>query len=283
MIKALIKIATRLDKEGKVNKADRLDNFIMKYAQEGKEPSPEDLLKEEGWLAEEGIDPYTLTETEAFEGLEGDDLIVADEYMDGGYPEDIKKMMLELNQMQEREVKTELDQQSIIEQLSKVLMQGAEQGMEDPSRFDTGNFITPEASMINDITKLADMLDEKGMHLQADYFTNILKKMAEPGDFDDMFDDMDMPPIDDSDYEEPSNEELEDLEDPFYKDNQFYLLLGFVERVANGMYMNLDTAKIEAQNLVKSFDTSHKTLEMPKEDPQPPSQPDNVVRFSTPQ
>ena len=136
MISKLIKIANKFDSEGKVDKADRLDNSILKYAQEDREPTPEDLMREEEWLSDEGVNPYALSEEDALEGLEGDDEIVAEEYMDGAYPEDIKKMMVELNQMQDREGKMDKKQQHIMDQLSQVLMQGAQSERSDPSRLD---------------------------------------------------------------------------------------------------------------------------------------------------
>lgn len=45
MISRLIKLANIFDKQGKSKKADRLDAFISKWAQEEKEPTPEDLMQ----------------------------------------------------------------------------------------------------------------------------------------------------------------------------------------------------------------------------------------------
>jgi hypothetical protein len=281
MIQKLInKIANKLDSQGKFDKADRLDNFVMKFAQEDREPTMEELMAEEKWLEDEGIDPYSMTDEDAMSGLEGEDRGAAEEFLGGRSPEDIRGMISKLQNNQDVDVQREVEQQGIMQQLSDALLQGRQRESQDPMRVDRGQFMMPEASsFMTDLVKLSDMLDEQGMHKEADYFTNMLEKIAQEGP-DDFFgeegglDDWD-------DAMEPTTEELTDMEGG--EDDQFYQLLGFVERVSKGMYMDMSAAQDAARDLINGFDLDSG---VPDPDPELESsqstsdfEPDNILEF----
>lgn len=274
MIQNIVKLANSFHNKGFKNKAGRIDNYIIKCAQENREPSMEDLLEQEEWLSKEDVDPENYM---SFEGIEDEvvDPEISMQEEDKGM--EAQKTLEELMKTQEAELLRGEEQQSIMEELSQVLMRGEFDSKRDPAAINTPfrPMITPEASdILEDFLKLADMLDAKDKFKEADIITDLMEKLAEPGGFDDMFDNHD----EDFESEEPSDEDLMALEDPEDEDNHFFILLGFVERVAKGMYMSQDAAQKAAEDLLNGFDTEHGIQELIEHEA-PEALPDNVMEF----
>jgi len=282
MIKQLVQLATTLDSQGKYVKADRLDSFIMRWAQQDwdREPTPEELMAEEAWLEEEGIDPYSLTEEDALEGLEGNDMEIAKQYMRGGDLDEIEEMLRTLTEQQEREIDTEFDQSRLLQQLSEMLAQDRIDISEAPESSLLMPFqreqMVGEASLAQDLVKLSNILDARGMHTEADFFDGMLQRLAMgPGD-DDWDNDWNFPGMDQWDIPEPSTEELMEMESE-EEDDYVFQLLGFVNKVAKGMFMSLQAAQLEAKQLMDRHDSDlgvYKDVEKPA-----PYTPPNVIRF----
>jgi hypothetical protein len=267
MIQKLIKLANKYDSENETAKADRLDRFIMKYADGDEEPTLEQILAEEGWLEEEGISPDALTDEDAMRGLEGEDAMVAENYLGGMKTEEIEAMIREISESQEQELREISDEQAkaneqkfLMDRLSEVLMQGKEVARDNPMRPPGEEYDWAQASLYKDLVKLSDMLDEQNMHKEADFFDKMLNKIAQEGP-EDFFGDDDYEDEESAIFEDPSTEELSDLS----SDDYLFLFMEFADKIANGMFMNMEAAQKEAEGLIKKYDDDHGTYDMPPE------------------
>lgn len=277
MIQKLIKLANKFDLEGQERKADRLDFYIQKCAQEDREPTMEELLAEEKWLEEEGI----MSDEDLAEGLSDEDAEAARKYL-AGEPLDVggvsnselESMIKELEALSRQDLQVGLSQQQLMDRLSDLLLEGKRKESKNPERVDMGQFITPEASFLNDLVKLSDMLDQEKMYKEADFFTAMIRKIAGDGP-DDFFDSFDEEL---EDLEDLSTEELERMmKEDESEDDKFYSMLGFVEKMAMGMFISLDAAQQAAKDLIQGFDKSYGVPAMPMD--RPPRLPDNILKF----
>lgn len=256
MIKFLVKLANIYDRLGQTEKADRLDAFLDKYAQEDREPTPEDLLAEEEWLKEE-IDPEE--DEDILEDLEESDREVAESYLSGTNPEDIMKEL--------QEVKKE--QKEILRHLSELMMH------QNPPA---------EASLAQDFQKLADLLDQHKMHRHADVFDKMLTKMAQGLPPDDDFESSEFPGSDSyedlDDFPEPSTEELMKLEEETKEETIIHDIVRFLEKLRDSEFLTLDEAEDEAELLLREYDEITGFQDPKPEIPMPePPLPENVLQF----
>lgn len=219
MLNAIVKLANIYDKLGDNLKADALDSFLTKYISAGKEPSPKDLFQEESWIAEDVEDPT--------KDLFGDDLMTAKLYLDGHNPNDIPELLQQLKSQQ----------QDILSALSKLLP-----GNKTIDALPKQLPITPEASLLNDFQKLADLLDQNKLFKQADNVDKILAKFAQG-----------LPP-DDDDFEEPTTQELKKMENE--PDEFLYQALDLLQLIVDGKFNSLQDVQDEVADLLKSYDSS---------------------------
>lgn len=247
ILKQLIKLANVYDKMGQTKKADRLDAFINKWAQAEKEPTLEDLEKEEDWLKQEGIttddgedDGQTYFEEDPLEGLEGDDLEIANNYLNQSTP-DIAAMLQDL----------EIQKNRILEQLGK--LQESEYQPEI-----TPLPLKPEASLMRDLEKLATMLDEQKLFKHASFFDGLLTKLAQGVLPDDLFDDTDADDFDMVDEDIlPEDDSMMGAVENFETGS-----IEFLQTLADGEFSSLE----EAQDRAKELLAAHKSTEVSEPD-----------------
>lgn len=241
MLSLIIKLANLYDQLGQLQKADRLDDFIQRHAMKDEEPSPEDLMKEEEWLQDE--DPLS--------GLEGKDLDAAKMYLGGANPKDIPALLEKLEQ----------ERKHVLEELSKLMP-----GQASPDLLPKQQPIIGEASLLQDFTILADQLDQQALTKKADQVDRIISKLAQglPPDDDDL--DWD----DDDSFQEPSTEELSEMEHSGDQEEIFYRMMDLIQKLAKGGISPQD-AQHEAQEILDSFDQEHDVPTEPL--------PDNVMKF----
>jgi len=262
MKKELENISNYFKNIGKYDKAA----YISKVA-ERDEPSDEELDEVERWLEEEGIIPGGLTEEETLSGLEGEDLEAARRYLGGEGTEEIRDTLEELKRQQDLDVKRELEQQRIMNQLSGMFMAGKEHPGALPFQS-----IIPEASLIVDLIKLSNILDSRGLYSQADAIDRMVGKFAINGDWDkDLFDD---PAFEEEgslygEMEEPSTEEIFGGEDTF--ESQCQDAIDLLKEISEGKHLHPD---LSAKKFLDSLDEDYGTYE----DVEPPSKLEtNVV------
>lgn len=255
MRKNIIKLANWFDQKGQTNKADRLDSFVIKWAQHSpdQEPTAEDLAKEEEWLLEENLDEISSDE-EALEGLEGEDRGAAATYLNGSPMDEIKALLEELQKQKDN--------------LQKVL----------------SKTIGDYTGLSRDLGKLSNLLDQKNLTKQADFFDKINTKIAQglpPDDFDD----------DELSDMEPTTDELLKLEED--EDGQLYKFLEFAQQLVDGNFISLESAQHAAKQLLQEYDDSMGMSEMDSSFPSKPpefkeddftdeSSPENVLQFPKP-
>jgi len=276
MINSLIKLASKFAYEGEPQKADRLNQYILKCADNDEEPTMEDLMLEEHWLSEEGLDPDALKDEDAASGLAGHDRNVAEKYMqsDG---KGLNELFMKLKQIQEDDVSGEMEQQLLMDQISALLMNKEEQPDELGLPFMTQSPMVGEASLLSKTVKLADTFDRLGRYKDADFFDKLSRKIAADGPDDFFGDEDDFDMYEDSDEDAPSDSEISELEGE--EDDQFYQLLGFVSKVAEGMFMSLEAAQEEASKLIRSHDTQEGVYSQTGQPGGMQVQPDNVLEF----
>lgn len=235
ILQKLAKLANVYDKMGQTKKADRLDEFINKWAQEDKEPTMEDLMGEEEWLKEEGITTddgdegdeggETYFEEDILEGLDEPDQEVASNYLNSS-TEDIASMLRDLENQKNK----------IMQELSKL------QGFEPEI---TNLPLTPEASLMRDFEKLATALDKIKFHKHASFFDHLLTKLAQGVPPNDLFDDTD---ADDFGLAEEINEDTV-IEDPEQVESE---MMEFLHTLADGEVASLEEAQSRARDILAS-------------------------------
>lgn len=280
MINSLIKLANTFDYNGKTKQANKLNKYILKCAEEDIEPSAEDLMNEEKWLQDEGIDPYSI---ETDYPSEEDEMMIEEPSSIGG-DHGAQDLLRRLKEMQEDDVNSEMTQQMIMDELSNLLFQGkVERKLSGESLgdlpFQSNNPLVGEASLrINDIVRLADLLDSKGRHKEADYFDRLAVKLAQGGP-DDFFgdDDEDSDLYDDDDFDAPSDEDMSELSED--EDDTFYMMLEFISKVADGMFVSLQAAQEEANSILMGHDTKDGVYDAPKSFEPKALPADNVLKF----
>jgi hypothetical protein len=264
----IIKLAETFDKLGQIKKADRLDMFLQKYAEEeDREPTPEELFEEEEWLKKEyetqsfddQLSEDEWLKDEPLAGLEGDDLKSAELYLQGMDPAEIKQYLIDIKK----------EQQEILKQLSLLLSEKDS----SPDMLPHQMPITPEASLRADFKKLADILDSNKLYKHADVVDKILTKMAQglpPDDFDG--DDLD---FDDDDIE-PTTDELMKIDSEY--ENRF---LDVIQSLADGVYSTLEDAQDAAREALKLYDAEFGVPEKEEQDLELDlgPEPDNVLKF----
>lgn len=253
LTKIIIRLANIYDQLGQNLKADALDAFLQKYAQSKEEPTPEDLMQEESWLQEEGLE-----EEDPLEGLSGDDLKGAQAYLGGAQPEQIPELLKKLKEQQAE----------VLQELSKLMP-----GKSSPDLLPKQEPIMPEASLLKDFQKLANLLDRKQMHKIADKVDAWMNKLAQglPPDDEDM-------DFEDDDFEEPSTEELLKMEDS--PEGLFDQALMILQKLSDGAYAVMEDAEADAAEWIQNYDRHYKvTPEGIPPLPTPPP-PDNVIPFS---
>lgn len=245
----LAKLANIYDQMGQVRKADRLDLFITKWSQAKEEPSIEDLMGEEAWLKEEGIttddgeEGETYFEEDPLEGLSDTDKELGSAFLNTA--PDIAGLLKQLE-----------------DQKNKILQQLDRLGdKEDPIiEPEISNLpLTPEASLMKDLEKLANLLDEHKMHKHASFFDGMLNKLAQGMPPDDMFDETDADDLGEfsDEFGEGDlgfNDPQEPKEEDFHKQ-----LLDVVLKLESGEFKTLEEAQAAARKVMVYEDSSLQT------------------------
>ncbi len=247
----LAKLANIYDQMGQVRKADRLDLFITKWSQAKEEPSIEDLMGEEAWLKEEGIttddgeEGETYFEEDPLEGLSDADKEIGGAFLNTA--PDIAGLLRELENQKNK----------ILEQLDK-LSGGGSKFEPEISELP----LTPEASLMKDLEKLANLLDENKLHKHASFFDGMLNKLAQGMPPDDMFDETDADELGDFSDEEFGEGDLRFSDSQEPKEEDFHKqLLDIVLKLESGEFKTLEEAQIAARQVMTYEDTPLQTEE----------------------
>ncbi len=259
MIAKVIRIANFYDRAGLTQKADRLDAFIQKWAQAGKEPTEQDLMAEEEWLQNEDLSDQAL-----LEGLEGEDL------------EQMQAYLSALQETQIEDLQREQKQKQILDELSNLMIQ---QPQPRPDLLPKQQPIIPEASLSQDFAKLADLLDHHGLTRQADFLDRYLKKIAGPEDENDEFDH----DFHDQGFEdelgEPSTDELMKIEEETsdLEGESMGRMISFISQMAEGGYATLEEAVMDAREVLDFYDQAYGIFDEGESADGP--LPENVIPF----
>lgn len=246
----LAKLANVYDQMGQTKKADRLDIFINKWAEEEKEPTMEDLMGEEKWLKEEGIvtddgdDGETYFEEDPLEGLSEMDHGIGKAFLEAG--SDIPALLQQLDEQRKR----------ILDQLQAL--------QDDQPKFEPeiSNLpLTPEASLMRDLEKLATLLDEQQMYKHASFFDGMLTKLAQGVPPNDLFDETDADDLEqefkDIDYIGPTETpETPETPEASWEDKEMdiqFAALDLLQAIAQGEVVSLEEIKNEAQEILQEY------------------------------
>lgn len=277
--KDLNKIANKYDSLGKTKSADYIDNFIMRWASPDKEPTMEDLLAEEDFLATLDEDPL--------EGLSEEDAGIASHYMETGIvPSGPEVDSLEQDDLEDDELSTQ-ELERLMKDLEnnetppishsdlkeKDFLEYADSFEKSLERSDDMPFRNKrepiEASMKHELNKIADKLDKAGLTRVSDKLDAFNFRFAEDEKKDDDTSEeveLDMQGVSGEPVaevleissvspdrvkfeEELANEDDVDAESIKMLEE----IMGFISAVADGAFETIEEAKTAAEDLLNKY------------------------------